>query len=62
MFIMASFQKNRLTHPPMVLRMVVGPASRNQESVRGSLLVPQLRSFGACSGFLIDTCPLGTRR
>ena len=24
--------------------------------------VPQLRSFGACSGFLIDTCPLGTRR
>ena len=24
--------------------------------------IPQLRSFGACSGFLIDTCPLGTRR
>ena len=26
------------------------------------MLVPQLRSFGACSGFLTDTCPLGTRR
>ena len=26
------------------------------------MLIPQLRSFGACSGFLIDTCPLGTRR
>mgnify|MGYP004632373571 CR=1 FL=1 len=24
--------------------------------------IPQLRSFGACSGFLMDTCPLGTRR
>ena len=47
---------------PMMLRKIVGPASRNQERVRGSLLVPQLRSFGACSGFLIDTCPLGTRR
>ena len=23
---------------------------------------PQRRSFGACSGFLIDTCPIGTRR
>ena len=26
------------------------------------LLIPQLRSFGACSGFLMNTCPLGTRR
>ena len=26
------------------------------------MLIPQLRSFGACSGFLIDTCPIGTRR
>ena len=26
------------------------------------MLIPQLRSFGACSGFLMDTCPLGTRR
>ena len=25
------------------------------------MLIPQLRSFGACSGFLMDTCPLGTR-
>ena len=47
---------------PMMLRKIAGPASRNQERVRGSLLVPQLRSFAACSGFLIDTCPLGTRR
>ena len=47
---------------PMMLRKIVGPASRNQERVRGSLLVPQLRSFGACSGFQIDTCPIGTRR
>ena len=46
----------------MMLRRIVGPALRNQEMVRGSLLVPQLRSFGACSGFLTDTCPLGTRR
>ena len=23
---------------------------------------PQRRSFAACSGFLIDTCPIGTRR
>ena len=23
---------------------------------------PQRRSFGACSGFQIDTCPIGTRR
>ena len=28
----------------------------------GGLFIPQLRSFGACSGFLMDTCPLGTRR
>ena len=26
------------------------------------MLIPQLRSFGACSGFLTDTCPLGTRQ
>ena len=26
------------------------------------MLIPQLRSFGACSGFLTITCPLGTRR
>ena len=26
------------------------------------MLIPQLRSFGACSGFLMNTCPLGTRR
>ena len=26
------------------------------------MLIPQLRSFGACCGFLMDTCPLGTRR
>ena len=26
------------------------------------ILIPQLRSFGACSGFLRVTCPLGTRR
>ena len=45
----------------MMLRKV-GPALRDQEMVRGSLLIPQLRSFGACSGFLTDTCPLGTRR
>ncbi|MBD9246098.1 MAG: hypothetical protein EGQ52_03420 [Prevotella sp.] len=63
----------RATHPPHIVprrgtdasRMMlrkVGPALRNQEMVRGSLLVPQLRSFGACSGFLTDTCPLGTQR
>ena len=44
----------------MMLRMVVGPASRNQ--VRVGRIIPQLRSFGACSGFLMYTCPLGTRR
>ncbi len=44
------------------LSPMVFPASRNQESVRGSLLIPQLRSFGVCSGFLMDTCPLVTRR
>ena len=26
------------------------------------MLIPQRRSFGACSGFQIDTCPIGTRR
>ena len=26
------------------------------------MLIPQLRCFAACSGFLIVTCPLGTRR
>ena len=26
------------------------------------MLIPQLRSFGACSGFLIVTRPIGTRR
>ena len=26
------------------------------------MLIPQLCSFGACSGFLRVTCPLGTRR
>ena len=26
------------------------------------MLVPQLRCFAACSGFLMDACPLGTRR
>ena len=26
------------------------------------MLIPQLRSFGVCSGFLIDTCPFWTRR
>ena len=46
----------------MMLRRIVGPALRNQGMVRGSMLIPQLRSFGACSGFLMDTCPLGTRR
>ena len=44
----------------MMLRKV-GPALRNQEREM-VMLIPQLRSFGACSGFLIDTCPLGTRR
>ena len=44
----------------MMLRKV-GPALRNQER-KMVMLIPQLRSFGACSGFLTDTCPLGTRR
>ena len=44
----------------MMLRKV-GPALRNQEREM-MMLIPQLRSFGACSGFLTDTCPLGTRR
>ena len=44
----------------MMLRKV-GPALRNQEREM-VMLIPQLRSFGACSGFLTDTCPLGTRR
>ena len=26
------------------------------------MLIPQRRSFGACSGFLMDTCPFWTRR
>ena len=26
------------------------------------MLIPQLRCFAACSGFLMDACPLGTRR
>ena len=45
----------------MMLRRIVGPALRNQEREM-VMLIPQLRSFGACSGFLTDTCPLGTRR
>ena len=37
--------------------------SRFAEPEEGEvMLIPQLRSFGACSGFLMDTCPLGTRR
>ena len=28
----------------------------------GYHIYPQLRCFAACSGFLIDTWPLGTRR
>ena len=37
--------------------------SRFAEPREGEMmLIPQLRSFGACSGFLMDTCPLGTRR
>ena len=44
----------------MMLRKV-GSALRNQEREM-VMLIPQLRSFGACSGFLTDTCPLGTRR
>ena len=44
----------------MMLRKV-GPALWNQEREM-VMLIPQLRSFGACSGFLMDTCPLGTRR
>ena len=62
----------RATHPPHIVprrgtdasRMMlrkVGPALRNQEREM-VMLIPQLRSFGACSGFLTDTCPLGTRR
>ena len=39
-----------------------GPALRNQEREGEMMLIPQLRSFGACSGFLIDTCPFRTRR
>ena len=44
----------------MMLRKV-GPALRNHEREM-VMLIPQLRSFGACSGFLTDTCPLGTQR
>ena len=37
--------------------------SRFAEPKEGEVMpIPQLRSFGACSGFLKDTCPLGTRR
>ena len=37
--------------------------SRFAEPREGEVMfIPQLRSFGACSGFLIDTCPIGTRR
>ncbi len=37
--------------------------SRFAEPREGEVMfIPQLRSFGACSGFLMDTCPLGTRR
>ena len=39
-----------------------GPALRNQEREGEMMLIPQRRSFGACSGFLIDTCPFRTRR
>ena len=36
--------------------------SRFAEPRDGEEVIPQLRSFGACSGFLRVTCPLGTRR
>ena len=37
--------------------------SRFAEPREGEVMpIPLLRSFGACSGFLIDTCPIGTRR
>ena len=37
--------------------------SRFAESRDGEvMLISQLRSFGACCGFLIDTCPFWTRR
>ncbi len=46
----------------MILRTVHRSRFAEQrESVR-KIAYPQRRSFGACSGFQIDTCPIGTRR
>ena len=46
----------------MILRTVHRSRFAEQrESVR-KIAYPQRRSFGACSGIQIDTCPIGTRR
>ena len=54
------FPEGGLTHPYDIEN---DSRSRFAEPREGEgMLIPQLRSFGACSGFLIDTCPIGTRR
>ena len=46
----------------MVLRTVHRSRFAEPRESVSVFAYPQRRSFGACSGFQIDTCPIGTRR
>ena len=46
----------------MILRTVHRSRFAEPKECVSVFAYPQRRSFGACSGFQIDTCPIGTRR
>ena len=46
----------------MILRTVHRSRFAEPKECVSVFAYPQWRSFGACSGFQIDTCPIGTRR
>ena len=46
----------------MILRTVHRSRFAEPKESVSVFAYPQRRSFGACSGFQIDTCPIGTRR
>ena len=46
----------------MILRTVHRSRFAEPRECVSVFAYPQRRSFGACSGFQIDTCPIGTRR
>ena len=46
----------------MILRTVHKSRFAEPKECVSVFAYPQRRSFGACSGFQIDTCPIGTRR